>query len=254
MNTSRLRIKDLINDGLRIINQMKIMSNSPAGPNTRYLKEIVKELFPLISDEYPQISGILSNAESRLIENKIINAFCFGDIRTSLKILKCIYERKRKVFISHSSKDKVIVQSFTDHILRLGIGLDPSDIFCSSIEELGIRNGEDIRKHIKENLMSADFSFLLISENYKKSEICLNEMGAVWANNSNVRCYLLQNTGFDKIGWLYETKQAEVLCDQITLDRLYEELTNYYGFEIKLDRWSRQRAYFTQKYIYEYIE
>lgn len=57
--------------------------------------------------------------------------------------------------------------------------------------------------------MSADFSFLLISENYKKSEICLDEMGAVWVINSNVRCYLLQNTGFDKIGWFYELNRLK---------------------------------------------
>ena len=46
---------------------------------------------------------------------------------------------------------------------------------------MGLKNGEDIRRHIRENVRSADFSFLMISKNYKASEICLNEMGAVWA-------------------------------------------------------------------------
>ena len=93
MKNSVSQIKDLINDGLSVINQMNIRSNSLAGPNTRKLKEIVIKLFPLIADDYPLISVILSKAEARLIENRIINAFCFGDIRTSLKILKCIYEK-----------------------------------------------------------------------------------------------------------------------------------------------------------------
>lgn len=244
MKNSVSQIKDLINDGLSVINQMNIRSNSLAGPNTRKLKEIVIKLFPLIADDYPLISVILSKAEARLIENRIINAFCFGDIRTSLKILKCIYEKQRKIFISHSSKDKEIVQNFSDHILQLGIGINSSDIFCTSIEELGLKNGEDIRKHIKENILSADFSFLLISKYYKKSEICLNEMGAVWVINHNVRCYLLPNTDFDEIGWLYETKQAEKITDQIALDRLYNELSHYYGFENKIEIWSRQRETF----------
>ena len=59
-----------------------------------------------------------------------------------------------------------------------------------------------MKNHIKENILSADFSLLLISENYKNIEICHNEMGAVWATDKNVRYYLLPNTGFDKIGWL----------------------------------------------------
>ena len=62
-------------------------------------------------------------------------------------------------------------------LLILGIGLNPDDIFCTSIEDMTMRNGEDIRKHIQDNIRSAEYSFLLISDNYKASEICINEMG-----------------------------------------------------------------------------
>ena len=60
-----------------------------------------------------------------------------------------------------------------DNILQLGIGLSYEDIFCTSIEDMGIKNGEDIREHIRNNVQSVDFSFLMISKNYKDSEICL---------------------------------------------------------------------------------
>ena len=78
----------------------------------------------------------------------------------------------------------------------LGIGFSAEDIFCTSIEDMAIKNGEDIRKHIHTNIQNVDFSILLISQHYKKSEICINEMGAVWAYNNNVRLYLLPDVDF----------------------------------------------------------
>ena len=38
------QIKELIDEGLSTISKMKIWSNTPAGPNTNKLKEIVKNL------------------------------------------------------------------------------------------------------------------------------------------------------------------------------------------------------------------
>lgn len=119
---------------------------------------------------------------------------------------------------------------------------------------MNIKNGDEIRKHIKDNILSADFSFLLISENYKKSEICLNEMGAVWANDNNVRYYLLPNTTFNQIGWLCDTKQAELLSEHVTLDKLYNELTNYYNIERRIETWSRQRVAFVKNISRDIIE
>ena len=97
MTNNNKQIKDLINEGLSIISLMKIKSDSLAGSNTNKLKETIKRLFPLISHDRPLISDILRNAENRLVENRMINAFSFGDIRTSLKVLKDNYCRPPKI-------------------------------------------------------------------------------------------------------------------------------------------------------------
>jgi len=111
-----------------------------------------------------------------------VNAYDFGGIIAMINIIraKCnlTNDKQKIIFISHSSKDKAIVQLFVDDVLQLGAGIKPEQIFCTSIEDMGIKNGDDIRKHIHQNIKNADYSFLLISNNYKKSEICLNEMGA----------------------------------------------------------------------------
>ena len=64
------------------------------------------------------------------------------------------------------------------------------------IEETGVGTGEDIRKFIKENISTCDFVFFMISENYKKSEICLNEMGAAWATDRTVIPLVFPNLSF----------------------------------------------------------
>ena len=239
------KIKRLINEGISIINRMNnITTSSVAGQNTLKLRTVIKEIYPLIQNDYPIISDILLGAYLKLIQNGLINAFFFGDIRTSLKILKGEYEKTKKIFISHSSKDIELIEEFVDHILQLGINIVPKDISCTSIEDMNIENGKDIRKYINDNILSSDFSLLMISDNYKNSEICLNEMGAVWINKNNVRYYLLPQTSFDNIGWLCNVNEAEYISNRIALDKMHEELINYYDMEDNIDSWSRQRETF----------
>lgn len=253
MTQERLHIKKLINDGLSIVNRMDICTNTHAGKNTLQLKTIIKQLFPLTQTDYPTISTILSKAETRLIDRGIINAFFFGDIRTSLTILKSEYDKSRKIFISHSSKDKNIIAEFVDHILQLGIGIDAQNIFCTSIEDLGVKNGNDIREHIKNNIQTSDFSLLMISNNYKHSEICLNEMGAVWSYNNQVRYYLLPNTDYDSIGWLCNPNKADTIDNPITLDALHNEMLEFYKLPDNGIEWSRHRQTFLDN-IAKYID
>ena len=262
------RLRDLITSARDVLKEININYDSVIGPRTKKLVELCRQIAQIIKDDNPEIAQILTNATqnitfrlSRVVQipqppffrnvvGDYINAYSFGDIRTAIKMLDALYTPQMGtghiIFISHSSKDKEIVSEFCDRILRLGIGIEVNDIFCTSIEDMNIKNGDDIRKHIKENILSADFSFLLISENYKKSDICLNEMGAVWANDNNVRCYLLPNTDFEQIGWLYDNKQAERLTDQVALDKLYNELVNFYNLAGRIETWSRQRETFVK--------
>ena len=197
MTKEKKKIKEYINDGLSVISQMRIMSNSPAGPNTRKLKETVRKLFPLIANDYPLLSEVLSKAETRLIENGIINAFFFGDIRTSLKILKGIYCRPPKIFISHKSEDVGFVNAIVN-LLRLYIGSDEDKIFCSSVPNYKIGLGKDIYPEIKAQFERHDvFMILIHSPRYYQSPVCLNEMGAAWIQSTECCSFLTSDCEFD---------------------------------------------------------
>lgn len=250
------QIQQNITESQNIIEHIRSSINSGECNGCLQCKKI-ENLYNALNKLATSIKSILP-IEERYIQaylpalvgvNKV-NPYDFGGIIAVMNIINARYNltKQKKIFISHSSKDKHIVQLFVDDILQLGIGIKAEQIFCSSIEDMGIKNGEDIRKHIHDNIKCADYAFLLISTNYKASEICLNEMGAVWAFDNKVRLYLLPNTDFDSIGWLYNTRIAEKLNDPIVLDTLHEEMKQYYSLQDKpINSWSRQR----QKFISE---
>ena len=204
---------------------------------------MLQNLCAAMSQRYPLMSQYLSDCMGKFDEEPIVY---FSSISA---IIECILSLEKeitgkRVFISHSSKDKQYVTDFVNHILCLGIGLSLDDIFCTSIEDMTMRNGENIRMHIQENIRSAEYSFLLISNNYKASEVCVNEMGAVWAYEANVRLFLLPNTDFTSIGWLCDTRKADKLTDSVALDRLYKEMVEYFSLKENLIHWSQQREMF----------
>lgn len=223
------------------------------------LHDLLVQLIVLIKDDYPIECERLQKRTNRLVGCVKINPYDFGAIQELISLLvirensagieqsTSLKVSRKRIFISHSSKDKQLVKDFVNHILCLGIGTNPDEIFCTSIEDMTMRNGEDIRKHIHDNIRSAEYSFLLISDNYKSSEVCINEMGAVWAYDANVKLYLLPNTNFDKIGWLCDTRKAEKLTDSIALDSLYKEMIEHFSLHDNFIHWSQQRETFVRR-------
>jgi len=212
------------------------------GAIDEYLNAI-EDLSYALSEKYPDMGYELRLHKDEFgKDDKIVH---FSAMKTIVECVLVLEKRRSKrIFISHSSKDKEVVKMFVDHILQLGIGLNDDDIFCTSIEEMGIKNGEDLRNHIRNNVQSADFSFLMISTHYKVSEICLNEMGAVWATDNRVRYYLLPEVDFNEIGWLCDAKKADKLANPVVLDSLEEELVDFYGLPHSGRKWSRHRQDF----------
>jgi hypothetical protein len=149
------------------------------------------------------------------------------------------------VFISHSSRDKYIIDQFTEKILILGCGLRDGQVFCTSIDGLGIKTGEDFRNHIRQNILTAKFSLIMVSENYKRSEVCLNEMGASWAiEKIKVKQLLFPKLGFESLGLLLNVQQASQIDNSANLDELFEEITDYYQTDKKVSRWNKHKVDF----------
>lgn len=147
---------------------------------------------------------------------------------------------KYKIFISHSSIDKEWIDLFINQILRLGCGLETKDILCTSFEPYGITTGLNIRNYLRNHLNSCDYVFFMISRNYLKSTICLNEMGGAWVLEKDIKPYLFPSLDFKDMGWLYEVCKGAKINDEFALDELKDELSEKYKDikRIKTSEWN----------------
>ncbi len=137
----------------------------------------------------------------------------------------------KKIFISHCSKDKNIADIFVDKILENGMGFNHTEIFCTSIEGLGIKTGKDWRNSIQENLLNAKVIILLITPNYRESEICLTEMGAAWASDKFVIPIIVPPIDFENLSVVYKVKQALNITKGPDLDTLRDDLKEFLSIE-----------------------
>lgn len=163
--------------------------------------------------------------------------------------------KDKKIFISHSSKDIDYVKSFVENILRLGLDISSDRIFCSSMEGHGINSGQYIPDRLREEINKSSMALLFVSKNYKKSEICLNEVGAAWATLSKetVIPMLLPDIDFSELGFLdlnriglklYEREGIlkliqdckEELNPSFNLEKLYNKIEDYLNDIGKLNK------------------
>lgn len=256
------RLRSLIESAMALLKEININYNSMVGPRTKKLVELSNQIIPIIKEEYPEIVDILENATIKIINRQItnqppfgqvvvndfINAYAFGDLRTTLKILNVLFPPKtgyeRKIFISHSSKDEIIVNAFIEKILMLGCGFMRSDIFCT-LDHAAIRTGHDFRSEIIFNMANCDFVIFMISDNFRASEVCQNELGAAWALPSKrLLPFKFPNVSFSNVGFLNEIKQVADIVDKPKLDELYDELCNYYSIKQDWHNFNKQKDVF----------
>lgn len=132
----------------------------------------------------------------------------FGINQGVLNVVENINPNAGKIFISHSVKDAKIVQEFTEKILQIGLAINPSkEIFNISIEDAGIKTSEDFRNRIQNELIKSKAVIQIITENYKKSEACLNEMGAAWVLGIPVIPFILEPIEYESVGFIHNPKQ-----------------------------------------------
>jgi len=110
------------------------------------------------------------------------------------------------------------------------IGLDKSNMFCSSIPEYRIAIGEKIYERLKTELRDYNVMVVMfLSDNYYNSKPSLNEMGAAWVLSREYHTILLNGFEFkdiegaidpQKIGFKVEDKQRMLEFAQIIVQKL----------------------------------
>lgn len=187
--------------------------------------------------------------------NQYVLGHIFDDLRAPYKILMnklkkgnlpttaIATEEKSSdpyIFISHASADKDLIQLFKTHILKAGLGYTDEQIAYTSDEASGVPAGDSIPEYIKRGIGKAQVVLLMVSEAYRASEVCLNEMGAAWALDKKPISVLLPNVSFDKLGWLTSLNKAIKIDDDEMLGNLEEVICKMANLQSpKIPSWNQ---------------
>ena len=180
----------------------------------------------------------------KLLIKKIENG---ENMKKDKQVITTEISEAKSIFISHATKDKEIVDALVDIILHGALSVSIDKIFCVSTDGTKIKSGADWRDSINDSLLSAKINFLIITPNYKESEVCLNEMGAAWVTSATVLPMIVEPINYNTVGIIQEPNQIERLLDEKSLDRIkdiVQEKLEIPSALIKSDRWTVKKKEF----------
>ena len=160
-----------------------------------------------------------------------------------------------KIFVSHSSKDMIFVQTLVD--LFKDIGLNEENMFCSSIPGYNIPLDVNIYDYLKEQFQNYDLHVIFVlSENYYNSPVSLAEMGAAWVLQQRYTSVLLPQFNFKDIKGVIDQIRISIKLDsektelKARLNELRNTFIKEFGLRSSLSSqniWERNRDEFIDK-------
>lgn len=161
-------------------------------------------------------------------------------------------DKKMKIFVSHSSKDIAYVSQIVN--LLEGMGLDQTQIFCSSLPGYGIPIDKNIFDYLREQFMEYNLHVIFIhSDNYYMSTVSLNEMGAAWVLKSTVTSILLPGFEFEKMTGVVNNQSIAIKLDgqlfelQDKLNQLHDKIVSEFDLIKRADIiWQQRRDSFIE--------
>lgn len=182
--------------------------------HTRILKLAEKNELPELLDETSELSVSIV---SELIDAgylKAIDATSFGGVaflqtkitlsgREYLNLLKnkenSIKQMSKssiRLFISHSSKDSLFVQSLID-LIRAALNIRSSEIRCTSIDGYRLPAGANTSEQLKQEVHDAETFIGIISAESVSSVYVVFELGARWGANRTLIPLIAPGTSLD---------------------------------------------------------
>lgn len=149
-------------------------------------------------------------------------------------------KKLNRIFISHSSLDKKIVEKLIDILEAMGV--PSSTIFCSSFEGYGIKLGSDFLDKIKEELDGNVLVLFLLSDNFYSSVVSLCEMGATWVKTNHHIPILIPPFEYNDIKGVIPTTHGMKINEKEKLNSLKERIEELFDLNSNTQSiWERKR-------------
>ena len=150
----------------------------------------------------------------------------------------------KKIFISHSNKDKLIVNLFVD--LLISIGIKHTELFYSSHPAYGVDLGEEMFPRLKKELNEEIYVIFILSSNFYSSKICLCELGATWVKTNKHVNVLIPPFSFKEVEGVLPITLGMEINNNLELTRLKEDIEKNFEIAnpIPLVSWEEKKAKF----------
>lgn len=146
----------------------------------------------------------------------------------------------KKVFISHSSLDKMIVEEIID--LLETIGLNTNQLFCSSFEGYGIDLGENFLDRIKEELDEEVLVLFILSTNFYNSPVCLCEMGATRIKTNEHIPIFVPPLEYENVKGVIPLTQGFIVNENLKFNLFKKKIEDLFNLSpIDNSSWERKR-------------
>lgn len=171
-----------------------------------------------------------------------------NDLWTNRTKVESTQKASGTVFISHSEKDKALVDLLHDLLVR-GLGIHTDCVYVTSLDGQGIDAGESVRESIRVALENSMVVICVITPNYKASEPCLNELGAAWALKKRMVGLICEPLEPGRSAFLIDVDSQIKLQNKSRLSALNGFLVGTPGLitSHKPDRWTARLEDFYQK-------
>jgi len=129
----------------------------------------------------------------------------------------------KPVFISHAAANRELADALVD-MLETGIGITDTDVFCSSLEGMGIPSGVNFVDFVRGQISSPRAVVLLLSQDYLASQFCLCELGASWALTHRIIPLLVPPLAYGDVKAVLTGVQLLRIDDPVGLTQMAEDL------------------------------
>lgn len=133
----------------------------------------------------------------------------------------------KRIFISHCYQDRLIADRLIDKLIVPICLLDKQkDIFYTSKRITGIKPSQNWKEKIKSTIKTCDIFIAIITPNYRKSEMCISEIGAAWVLDKKIYPLIVPPITFDNFNITISELQAESLLKSDNVESLINSLKN----------------------------
>lgn len=151
---------------------------------------------------------------------------------------------QKLIFLSHSSKDKVLADKVAD-LLTNGCAVNPNSILCTTLEGKGIPAGTpSFIEYLRQQIQQPKLVILLLSENFFASQFCLCELGAVWGMGLPSFPLVVPPVDKGKLKATLAVTQAGDVTSAAYLDELRDAILQTVGTSVPTPTWNVKRDAF----------